>query len=91
MKSNMRKSALMMMAMAMLEAANNQQYHHYTPKKEPAILTKEESEQAKLKRHREYSGDQATHEYNINGVKIRATSKKVAKKIYNRMKGEKKK
>ena len=91
MKSNIRKSALMMMAMAMLEAANNQQYHHYTPKNEPAIPTKEESEQAKLKRHREYGGDQETHEYNINGVKIRATSKKVAKKIYNRMKGGKKK
>jgi hypothetical protein len=91
MKSSMKKSAFMMMAMAMLEAANNQHHHYYAPEKRPAIPTKEESEQAKQKRHREYSGDQATHEYNINGVKIRATSKKVAKKIYNRMKGGKKK
>lgn len=90
MKSSMKKSALMMMALAMLEAANNQ-HHHYTREKEPAMLTKEEIEQAKLKRHREYGGDQATHEYDINGVKIRATSKKVARKIYNRMIGGKKK
>lgn len=89
--SNMKKSALMMMALAMLEAAKNPHHHYYTPEKRPAILTKEESEQAKLKRHREYGSDQTTHEYNINGVKIRATSKKVAKKIYNRMKGGKKK
>lgn len=89
--SNMKKSAFMMMAMAMLEAANNQHHHYYAPEKRPAIPTKEESEQAKLKRHREYGGDQATHEYDINGVKIRATSKKVARKIYNRMIGGKKK
>ncbi len=89
--SNMKKSALMMMALAMLEAAKNPHHHYYALEKRPAILTKEESEQTKLKRHREYSSDQATHEYIINGVKITATSKKVAKKIYNRMKGGKKK
>lgn len=87
--SNMKKSALMMMAMAMLGAAEYP-YHRRYPTK-PASPKKDESEQTKLKRHREYSSDQATHEYIINGVKIRATSKKVAKKIYNRMKGGKKK
>lgn len=79
------KIPAMMMAMMMLESAANR--HDYAPVIQHKELTKEESEQAKLKRHREYSGDQSKHEYNIHGVKIIATSKKVAMKIYNRMKG----
>jgi hypothetical protein len=89
MKSGLKKSALMMMAMAMLGAAEYP-YHRRYPTK-PASPKKDESEQAKLKRHREYGSDQTAHEYIINGVKIIATSKKVAMKIYNRMKGGKKK
>jgi len=42
----------------------------------------------KKKRHQLYSGDQTQHKYDINGVVIRATSKKVARKIYQRMEKE---
>ena len=53
-------------------------------REKPIALGRELTEQEKLKRHREYGADQTMHEYVINGVVIKATSKKVALKIYRR-------
>lgn len=77
MKKNLLFTALAMIAM---DGKGGKYYRD-----EPVKVKRELTTQEKLKRHREYSADQTMHEYTINGVVIRATSKKVALKIYRRM------
>jgi hypothetical protein len=79
MKKNLLLTALAMMAVAM-DGKGGRYYRD-----EPVKAKRELTDQEKLKRHREYGADQTMHEYTINGVVIRATSKKVALKIYRRM------
>lgn len=71
------KALALLMAAALANEGNRY-------RKEPINLGKELTDQGKLKRHREFSSDQTMHEYTINGVVIKATSKKVALKIYRR-------
>lgn len=70
------------LAALMMAAANG-----YEPTRRSVKMEGIDSPQAKKKRHQQYGGDQTMHNYVINGVTIQATSKKVAKKIYKRMKG----
>lgn len=70
------------MAMAMDAGQTGRKYYM----DEPIKLKRELTETEKLRRHRELSSDQTMHKYVVNGVEIEATSKKVAQKIYRRMK-----
>lgn len=79
MKKNLLLATLAMMAMAM-DRKGGRYYRD-----EPVKVKQELTDQEKLKRHREYGADQTMHEYIINGVVIKATSKKVALKVYRRM------
>lgn len=83
MKKQTKHLGVMMLALAAMEAANGKRrIYDYQEQRQPRELTAEE----KAKRHLEFGADQTMHAYNINGIIIKATSKKVAKKIYNRMK-----
>ena len=77
--------ALAAMMMAVANGYGQTQRTVYREKNEDP-----DSPQKKKKRHQLYGGDQTMHKYIINGITIQASSKKVAKKIYKRMKGEEK-
>ena len=80
----MKKSIGMLGTLALMMAAAG--YGNPYPKKHEA-LEKERplTDKQKAERHRIYGSDQTMHDYVIQGVKIRATSKKTAKKIFERM------
>jgi len=82
----MKKATSYLALAAMMMAVAN----GYEPKQRTVNREKMEapdSPQKKKKRHQLYGGDQTMHNYIINGITIQAVSKKVAKKIYKRMKG----
>ena len=76
---------MLLSTIAMLLAADTDNLYYRKPPKKYGF-GRELSETEKLKRHREYGADQTKHKYLIHGVEIIATSKKVALKIYERMK-----
>lgn len=81
---SMKKQAAFLGLAALMMGAANDFYGTSTRPKKRVVLPKDESEQAKRRRHELYGTDQTEHIYVINGVTIRATSKKVAKKIYRK-------
>lgn len=82
----MKKTTSYMALSAMMMAVANGYRPTRTVYREKSEVT--DSPQKKKTRHQQYGGDQTMHNYIINGITIQATSKKVAKKIYRRMKGE---
>ena len=80
------KKSLLMSTLALAYMASIGMEGRKLYREKPIALGRELTETEKLRRHRELSSDQTMHKYVINGVEIEATSKKVAQKIYRRMK-----
>lgn len=85
----MKKSIGMLGTLALMMAATECGYPFHEEHK-PLRKERPLTDKQKADRHRLYGGDQTMHEYVINGLTIRATSKKTAKKIFERIKNSNK-
>lgn len=65
-------------------AANHRSYYYAYERCNSLHTEKFVTPKQKAERHRVYGSDLTMHEYIIAGVVIRATNKKMAKKIYQR-------
>ena len=80
----MKKQAMLLGLAALMMGTASDFYGAPTRPKRGRVQPEDESVETKKRRHQQYGTDLTEHDYVINGETIRATSKKVARKIYEK-------